>query len=110
MNIGAMDRRIVLQSQSLTANDYGEQAVTWFNYATVWAAIERKPHITESESGRQITSFQKVVFTIRNSSQVSSLEASHRIQYNSKFYNVIGVQEIGRDEKLRIVAEIADAS
>jgi SPP1 family predicted phage head-tail adaptor len=110
MNIGAMDRRITLQRPNTTTNDYGERVVSWFNYAQVWAQIARKPQAREVVSGEQVISLQSVTFLIRNSSQVSTLEASHRVSYGAKVYDVVGVQEVGRDEALRVVTELRDNS
>lgn len=110
MNIGALDRRIVLQRPSSTTNDYGERIVTWLTYATIWAAIDRKPGATERISGEQMLSFQQVIFSIRYSTTVSILEASHRVSYDNKVYNVLGVQEVGRQEQLRVITELRENS
>ena len=110
MNIGALDRRVTLQRPITTQNDYGERVAAWTTYATVWAAIERKPHAREQNSGEQMLSVQSVVFKIRYSTTVSILEASHRVLYDSKFYNVQGVQEVGRADTLRVITELRDNS
>jgi len=106
MNIGALDRRVTLQEPTSTVNDYGERTVSWGTYATVWAAIERKPSASERNSGEQVVSFQSVTFTIRNSSQVELLSPSYRISYDSKIYEILGVQEVGRSEQLRVITEL----
>ena len=110
MNIGALDRRVTLQRPVTTQNDYGERVAAWTTYATVWAAIERKPHAREQNSGEQMLSVQSVVFKIRYSTTVSILEASHRVLYDSKAYNVQGVQEVGRADTLRVITELRDNS
>ena len=106
MNIGALDRRVILQQPTSTVNDYGERTVSWGTYATGWAAIERKPSASERNSGEQVVSFQSVTFTIRNSSQVELLSPSYRISYDSKIYEILGVQEVGRNEQLRVITEL----
>ena len=110
MNIGALDRRIALQRPTTSTNDYGEREVTWNTYATVYAAIDRKPSASERVSGEQVLSYQSVVFNIRYSSTVSILEASHRVSYDSKIYDVLGVQEVGRADQLRVITELRDNS
>ena len=110
MNIGALDRRITLQRPNSIGNDYGEKVVTWLTYATIWAAIDRKPSATERVSGEQMLSFQQVVFMIRYSTTVNILEASHRVAYDGKVYNVLGVQEVGRQEQLRVITELRENS
>ena len=106
MNIGALDRRVILQQPTSVVNDYGERTVTWSTYATVWAAIERKPSASERNSGEQVVSFQSVTFMIRNSSQVELLSPSYRISYDGKYYEILGVQELGRSEQLRVITEL----
>mgnify|MGYP003116256247 CR=1 FL=1 len=106
MNIGALDRRVTLQEPDSTVNDYGERTVIWKTYATVWAAIERKPSASQRNSGEQLVSFQSVTFMIRNSSQVALLSPSYRISYDSKIYEILGVQELGRNEQLRVITEL----
>jgi len=106
MNIGALDRRVGLEKPVTTANEYGERVATWTKYKTVWAAIERKPYAREAVSGEQNISFQSVTFIIRYSSEVAILSPSHRIIYNGDYYNVLGVQEVGRNEQLRVVTEL----
>ena len=106
MNIGGLDRRITLERPASVTNDYGEKVVTWTSYATIWASIDRKPGATERVSGEQVLSFQQVIFNIRYSATVKILEASHRVSYDSKVYNVLGVQEVGRADQLRIVTEL----
>tara|TARA_R100000541_G_scaffold13076_1_gene21887 strand:- start:12813 stop:13142 length:330 start_codon:yes stop_codon:yes gene_type:complete len=106
MNIGALDRRVRIQKPITTANDYGELVATYSVYATVWAAIERKPFAREAVSGEQNISFQSVTFIIRYSDDVSILTPSHQISYKGDIYNVLGVQEVGRNEQLRVVTEL----
>ncbi len=106
MNIGALDRRVTLQEPTSTVNDYGERTVSWGTYATVWAAIERKPSASERNSGEQVVSFQSVIFTLRNSSQGELHSSSYRISYDSKIYEILGVQEVGRSEQLRVITEL----
>ena len=106
MNIGALDRRVILQQPTSTVNDYGERTVAWSTYATVWASIERKPSASQQTSAEQVVSFQSVTFMIRNSSQVALLSPSYRISYDGKYYEILGVQELGRNEQLRVVTEL----
>lgn len=109
MNIGALDRRISIEKPVTAANDYGELVVLWSNILTVWAAIDRSPAAKELSSSQQIVSFQGVVFNIRYSKAASDIEPSYRVKYSDKYYNILGVQEVGRNEKLRLVTELRDA-
>jgi len=108
MNIGHMDRRIALQSTTLTTNDYGQRVASWATYATVWASIKYKRG-SEKVTDDQVGSTQTVDFTIRYSTDVSGVKASHRLVYNSQNYEILYVQEIGRKEGLILVCELRSA-
>tara|TARA_R110002020_G_scaffold42273_1_gene124085 strand:+ start:517 stop:846 length:330 start_codon:yes stop_codon:yes gene_type:complete len=108
MNIGSLDRRIVLQEPTTTVNDYGERTNSWGTLASVWASIERKSSASETNSGEQLVSLQSVTFLIRYSSVVAGLNMSHRVSYNSEYYNILAVQEVGRRDQLRIITELIE--
>lgn len=108
MNIGHMDRRIALQTSTVSVNSYGERTDSWATYATVWAAIIYKGG-SEKVSGDQVSSTNKVEFRIRYGSNVSSCTASDRVLYNSQYYQVLAVEEIGRSEGLTLICELRDA-
>ena len=109
MNIGALDRRVEVEKAVEVANGFGELVLSWAKYITVWASIDRNPSAKELSSSEQIVSFQGVIFHIRYSVAASAIEPSYRIKYNDKYYNILGVQEVGRNEKLRIITELRDA-
>lgn len=108
MNIGGLDRRITIQESTLTSNEYGEKVPVWSTYATVWAQITRKPTASERLSSEQMISFNNVEFIIRNASNVSEVSPGHRILYNGKPHNILGVHELGRSEGFRIITERLD--
>lgn len=108
MNIGGLDRRITIQSPAAMANAYGENIVAWQTFATCWAQIERKPAAIEENSGEQIVSVNKVVFNIRYSSTTKATKSGYRINYDSKNYNILGVHEVGRQERIRLITEIIE--
>ncbi len=109
MNIGGLDRRVTIQRQDHAVNGYGERVKTWVDYATVWANIERKPAATERISGEQVVSFNTVIFIIRNASNVQAVSSSHRIQYDNNTYEILGVHEIGRADRFRIITQRLDS-
>lgn len=102
-----MDRRIAIQRATLTTNAYGERAESWATIATVWAEVQYKEGSgSESIQSNQIQSKQPVHFVIRYSTDVSGIKPSDRVSYNSQTYQIEGVQEIGRQEGLRIVTSL----
>ena len=108
MNIGGLDRRITIQKPTLSANAYGEREESWGTHVTCWAQIERKPAAVEQNSGEQIVSVNKVVFNIRYSNDSKNTKAGYRISYDSKIYNILGVHEVGRNERIRLITEIVE--
>jgi len=108
MNIGGLDRRIVVQVAGTAANDYGESVKTWSTYTTVWAQIERKPAAIEKNSGEQIVSVNNVVFNIRYSSTTTNINATYRISYGGDIYNILGVHEVGRNDMIRLITELIE--
>ena len=42
MQIGDLDRRIIIEVPTKTANSYGEETLSWATYRTVWAKMEWK--------------------------------------------------------------------
>ena len=108
MNIGGLDRRITIQKPTLSANAYGEREESWGTHVTCWAQIERKPAAVEQNSGEQIVSVNKVVFNIRYSNDSKDTKAGYRISYDSKIYNILGVHEVGRNDRIRLITEIIE--
>lgn len=108
MNIGHMDRRIELQTSTESVNTYGERADSWATFATVWAAIVYKGG-SEKVSGDQVSATNKVEFRIRYSSTTNRVLASDRVLYNSQYYQILAVEEIGRREGLTLICELRDA-
>lgn len=53
MRGGALDTRVVIQSQSLSQNEFGESVITWVDFATVWAEVEQL-------SGRDLWAMQQI--------------------------------------------------
>ena len=104
MTIGELDRRIILQNPTATANGYGEQTFTWADYRTVWSHVNWKGGSRSDESDL-ITSTTKVVFTIRNL-DISGLTNTTRIFFDSKYYFIHAIKQIdGREQFLEIETE-----
>lgn len=106
MNIGGLDRRINIQIAGVVFNTYGESVKTWSLFEEVWAQIERAPAAVEKNSGEQIVSVNKVVFNVRWSDRIDSVNPTYRISYGGKIYNILGVHEVGRKERMRIITEL----
>jgi len=106
MQIGQLDRRIVLERPTLVANSYGEETITWSDYLTVWAMVEWKGG-SEKEESDKLTAKSKVVFTVRNLGNL--VDETYRILYKTKYYYIQAINEIdGREMFLELLTEEKD--
>lgn len=106
MNIGELDRRIVIESPERSRDEYGEELLTWSTYRTVWAKVDWNGG-NEKEELQRITAMAKVIFFIRNLD--IAITKNLRILYQSKYYYVKVVNEIeGREAFLEIETEQRD--
>lgn len=109
MKFGRMDSRILIERATLTTNAYGERTQAWTTLATVWAdVIFREGSGNEQVQSLQLMSKQPVHFIIRYSTTVAGVTPKDRVTYNSKEYNIEAIQEIGRNEGLRLTCTIRE--
>jgi len=109
MKFGRMDSRILIERATLTTNAYGERTQAWTTLATVWAdVIYREGSGNEQVQSLQLMSKQPVHFIIRYSTTVAGVTPKDRVTYNSKEYNIEAIQEIGRNEGLRLTCTIRE--
>lgn len=94
-----MDRRVTLQSRTLTANAYGEQVVSYTDLETVWA---EKWDLRGREyfAAQQVSADVTTRWRIRWREDVSVLD---RVVYNSVPYDINQVVEIGRQGGLELL-------
>lgn len=106
LGAGKLDRRIVLQSATITNDpNYNEEILTWTTCATVWARMEFHKS-DEGEAASREYAEMGLYFTIRYRDDVS---AEHRIVYESNNYEIIGrPREIGRRKHLKIRARLVE--
>ena len=102
MNIGRMDRRIELQSQSITRDEWNHPVGTWTTLATVWAT-KKERRATEPTEVSQVVALNVVEWFIRHRTDI---DAGDRVKYAGNIYDITGVQEIGRAEGLRLITEL----
>lgn len=106
MQIGQLDRRIMLEMPAKVANSYGEQTLTWSDYREVWAMVEWNGG-KEQEETQRITATSKLHFYIRNIE--TSVNTEYRVLYKTKYYYIKVINEIdGRDKFLELITEQKD--
>lgn len=102
MNIGRLDRRIVIQTKTST-NINGEAVESWATLDTVWATVKFPVSSIAAnegtEAGRE-TATTQVEFTIRYRTDVTE---SMRVYYQTQYYDIQRINQIGRNEMLKLV-------
>lgn len=101
MRSGDMDRKIIIQSRTLSKNASGEAEETWATFATVWA---QKLDFAGKEyfAAKQVNSEVSTKFKIR---WLSGLKMEMRISFDSIIYDIQSIAELGRREGIEIMAE-----
>ena len=106
MRIGKSDRRITVERYTTSTNAYGERVQTWSTLLTVWAELMKIEGTTERITTNQDMPVQRVRFKIRSSSDSRGIKADDRVVYNSKYYNIQGIEEVGRQDQLVLLCQI----
>jgi head-tail adaptor len=63
--------------------------------------------MTERITTDQDMPVQRLRFKIRSSSDSRGIKADDRLLYNSKYYNIQGIEEIGRNDQLVLLCQIS---
>lgn len=103
-NIGKLDRRICIEQPSASRGGSGQELLTWSTFAECWAAVEYPGTRTDEQVvADQEVSITSVIFRIRYR---DGLNQKMRILYNSNYYDILNVLEVGRKDYLRLPARI----
>jgi len=106
MQSGKLDRRIEIQSRSVTQNSYGEAIISYSTVATVWAEVLPL-------SGRELFAaaqkYPEAQMKIRIRYR-TGINETNRIVFESTNYDIIHISEIGRKEGLEFIVKKPDGS
>lgn len=102
MFTGKLDRYVTLESNTPSADGYGEPIESWSTIANVYAE-KMNPKAVERYVNYQDAGFKNHVWRIRWRSDVDNLD---RLVHNSENYNIIGVTEVGRKHYLLLMTEL----
>ena len=102
MNIGRLDRFIIIQSVSTAVDSFGQAIETFGTLDSVWAKIEYKSEVEKFEN-EQLKAVSSIDFTIRYRTEITEMM---RISYDSNIYQIIGIAEIGRGEGLKLKTKL----
>jgi SPP1 family predicted phage head-tail adaptor len=103
MLAGTLDRRIVIQRATTSANAFNEAVPTWAPIATVWAHkrdVSDKERQQAAETAAEITTR----FRVRWSRRIANVNPKDRLLEGGRVYDIWGIKEIGRREGFEISA------
>lgn len=99
MRAGKLDRRVIFQTKSTTKNPYGEKAVTgWSDTFTTWANVTELKGKEKYEAS-QLVEKADIKLKIRYRTNV---DEQMRFAYNSNYYDIYSITELGRQDGLEI--------
>lgn len=108
MKAGSLDRRITIRRQGEpTDNGIEEVPGEWADYATRWASW--KP-----ANGREV--FENLgreakaggTFWLRYDSETAGILATDRVLWDSRSFDIVGIQELSRREGVELVVVAGD--
>lgn len=108
MRLGKMNKRITVFRQGAeTRNDMNEPVRPWEQFGKFWSErLSQKP--TESWKAGQTAAQVERIFRVRYTNRAATITASDRLICDQQEFEIIGVTELGRRDRIEIVA-IANA-
>ena len=106
-NAGRRDRYITHRQETLTQDDYGQPTVSATTDTAMWAEVVYAGSASESMKAYQVFPQRDVSFIVHHpnpTDDVAGLTISQddTIVFESRNYEVLGFEEIGRRDGLRI--------
>ena len=101
MRAGKLDRRITLQTLTISRDSYGAAIESWSTLDTVWAGVLPLKG-EEYFAAAQIVAEEQLKFRIRHR---TDLTEKVRVLYESQAYDVQHIAEIGRRQGLELLGK-----
>jgi head-tail adaptor len=106
-NAGIRDRAITLRKKTLTQDDYGQPTTDTVTDTSMWAQVIYAGSASESVKAYQVFPQRDVTFIVRHPNPTDdagglSINQTDRIFFESRYYEILGFEEIGRRDGLRI--------
>jgi len=99
MTIGELNRRISILRPVVKRDEYGGEETFWAIADKVWAKIEPGKG-TEFFQSQQVQAEHTTKFTVR---YYPKLDVMHRICYQDKTYEIIGISDIMAEHKWTVI-------
>jgi SPP1 family predicted phage head-tail adaptor len=101
MQSGHLDRRITIETLTVSRDSYGGKVETWAELASVWAQATPWQG-REAVAADQVVARAEMRFKIRYR---ADFDAKARIQYEGQAWDIIRIDEISRREGLFVWAK-----
>lgn len=98
IRIGQRDRRIIIERATITNTVTGAPRMVWNQLAVVWANVHDFTRLTENNELNQVVAQNETTFIMRK----RDINEKDRIVYRGKPHDIIGIEEIGRNDLLSI--------
>lgn len=102
MKSGVLDRRIVIQNKSEVVATNGQRTLTWATFLTVWSNPVEKDGMERTDDKNRTTA-RMVNFRVRYNSTITN---EMRIIWDSEYYKIEDIKELGRQDGLMIRATL----
>ena|SRR3990167_11247462 len=102
MRAGKLDRRIFIQTATVTRDAFGQAINTWSTTYTVWADVFPMPFNETFEGDRKT---EQKLFKVRIR-YISGIIPSQRVIYNSQYYDIVSINEGNRQEYLDLIVQL----
>lgn len=103
-----LDREITIEQYSDTLDEFGGEVLAWSTLANCWASVEwPAAHSGEGQEAQQETATETIEITIRYEA-APTVEPKMRVFFESKSYDIITVQKLGRQRFIVMRCEYKD--
>jgi SPP1 family predicted phage head-tail adaptor len=103
---GTLDRIVTISESERVQSDSGQFEITWTPILTDYPARRMQKGGGQNYEGEQRVSNNTESFQIRYSGVV--VKAGMRLEYNGGVYNIVNVQEVGRNVAYELLCEKKD--
>ena len=103
MEAGDLNRRIIIETPTITRDTYGAEILTWSTLTAVWASKQHKAS-REFYVAQKINSEITDLFVIRFR---TGLTTKMRVNFDAKYYDILGADDPdGRRVKIQLLCKV----
>lgn len=104
MRAGVKDRRITLETKTVSRNGVGDEVETWATVSTLWAQRVEGSKVAERFAANQTFATVTTIFKVGYWPAYGLISPdTHRIVFDARIYNILGALEIGRKDGVELL-------